>query len=64
MGYVGFAAQIKYSEFVGIRRDALSSVIAEGMAMLTDRAQDAGILDELSSRIVQYSCIGAVGIGC
>ena len=64
MGYVGFAVQIKYSKFVGIRRDALSSVIAEGMAMLTDRAQDAGILYELSSRIVQYSYIDAVGIGC
>ena len=55
---------MKYSEFVGIWRDTISSVIAEGMAMLTDRAQNSGILDELSSRIVQYYYIDAVGIGC
>ena len=55
---------MKYSEFVCIRRDALSSVIAESMTMITDCAQGAGIISEISSRIFHYSYIGAVVIGC
>ena len=55
---------MKYSEFFGIRRDAFSSVIDEGITMLTDCAQGAGILDDYSIHIDQFYGIGTVGIIC